>query len=257
VQKSLFAQWRANFFTGLAILLPGIASVVLLVWTFRSIANITDLLLFFLPSKLTHKNAGEGEMYWYWSLAALVLAVLLISLAGRLTRYYIGKKMVEMLDQGLLRVPLLNKIYLTIKQVNEAFTSNKSSFKQVVLIEFPQPGQRVVGFVTGEQAQAFRQGQQKTISVFVPTTPNPTSGFLVMVPESEVTKLDMSVAEGIKFIVSLGAIPPEPSLAPRSVPRLTSEKEPTGGTPAPLPNLPSPHDGGVQAGAIDAAAKER
>ena len=122
MRKSLFGRWRANFFTGLAILLPAIASVVVLVFFFSRVANVTDTLLFFLPSKLTHKNAGEGPMYWYWSLAALVLAVLLVSLTGRLTRYYVGVKMVELLDHGLLRVPLLNKIYLTIKQVNEAFS---------------------------------------------------------------------------------------------------------------------------------------
>ena len=224
MNRTLFARWRANFFTGLAILLPAIASVVILVWFFTSVANITDTLLFFLPSKLTHKNDGQGAMYWYWSLAALALAVLLISLVGRLTRYYIGIKLVQLMDHGLLRVPLLNKIYLTIKQVNEAFTSNKSSFKQVVLVEFPQPGQRAVGFVTGEQDGTFQKGGEKTVSVFVPTTPNPTGGFLLLVPESEVTKLDMSVAEGIRFIVSLGAIPPEPPLAPR-----------------PLPNLPAAH----------------
>ena len=163
-------------------------------------------------------------MYWYWSLAAFGLAVVLVSLVGRLTRYYIGKKMVEMLDHVLRRVPLFNKIYLTIKQVNEAFTSNKSSFKQVVLIEFPRAGQRAVGFVTGEQDGAFQQGAEKTISVFVPTTPNPTGGFLLLVPESEVTKLDMSVAEGIKFIVSLGAIPPEPPLVPRPLPKLPASQ---------------------------------
>ena len=222
MRKSLFGRWRANFFTGLAILLPAIASVVVLVFFFSRVANVTDTLLFFLPSKLTHKNAGEGPMYWYWSLAALVLAVLLVSLTGRLTRYYVGVKMVELLDHGLLRVPLLNKIYLTIKQVNEAFTSNKSSFKQVVLIEFPRPGQRALGFVTGEQEGAFQKGAEKTISVFVPTTPNPTGGFLVLVAESEVTKLDMTVAEGIKFIVSLGAIPPEGPLAPRALPQIPS-----------------------------------
>jgi len=209
VNKSLIGQWRTNFVTGLAILLPAIASVVLLAWSFKKIAEITDVLLFLLPARLTHRNGGEGEIYWYWSLLALVLAVLLISIAGKLTRYYIGKKMIELLDHGLLRVPLLNKIYLTIKQVNQAFTSNKSTFKQVVLVEFPQPGNRSVGFVTGEQNGAFHQGNSKTLSVFIPTTPNPTSGFLILVPESEVTKLDMSVADGIKFIVSLGAIPPE------------------------------------------------
>lgn len=157
-------------------------------------------------------------MYWYWSLIALLLALLLISVVGRLTRYYVGKKVIEMLDRTLLRVPLLNKIYITIKQVNEAFTSNKSAFKQVVLIEFPRPGHRAVGFITGEQDEAFHQGGPRTISVFIPTTPNPTSGFLILVPENEVRKLDISVAEGIKFIVSLGALPPEPPLGMRSVP---------------------------------------
>lgn len=157
-------------------------------------------------------------MYWYWSLIALLFAVLLISAAGRLTRYYIGKKFIQLLDHGLLRVPLLNKIYITIKQVNEAFTSNKSSFKQVVLVEFPREGHRAVGFVTGEQDETFHQGPERTVSVFIPTTPNPTSGFLILVPANEVKKLDMSVAEGIKFIVSLGAIPPDPALALRSLP---------------------------------------
>jgi uncharacterized membrane protein len=211
VNKTLFGRWRANFFTGLAVLLPAIVSVVVLFWVFTSVANVTDTLLFFLPGKLTHRNGGEGPMYWYWSLAALLLAVVLISVAGRLTRYYIGKKVIQVLDVTLLRVPLLNKIYITIKQVNEAFTSNKSAFKQVVLVEFPQKGQRAVGFVTGEQDAAFNDGGQKIMSVFIPTTPNPTSGFLILVPETEITKLNMSVAEGIKFIVSLGAIPPETS----------------------------------------------
>jgi uncharacterized membrane protein len=216
VNKSFFSQWRSNFVTGLVILLPAIASVVVLAWGLSSVSSVTDALLFFLPARITHKFGGTGPMYWYWSLAALALAVLLISIAGRLTRYYIGKKMIELLDQGLLRVPLLNKIYLTIKQVNQAFTSNKSSFKQVVLVEFPQRGNRAVGFVTGEhQGEAFHQQHSKTLSVFIPTTPNPTSGFLIFVPESDVTKLDMSVADGIKFIVSLGAIPPEAAVAPR------------------------------------------
>src|SRR6266404_4933209 len=98
VNKNLFARWRANFFTGLAVLLPAIASVLVLLWFFSSVANVTDTLLFFLPSELTHKNAGQGQMYWYWSLAAFALAVLLISLIGRLTRYYIGKKLVQLMD---------------------------------------------------------------------------------------------------------------------------------------------------------------
>jgi uncharacterized membrane protein len=100
----------------------------------------------------------------------------------------------------------MNKIYGTIKQVNESFSSNKSSFKQAVLVAFPHEGSRAVGFVTGEQAGL---GGEKLLSVFIPTTPNPTSGFLLLLPQSEIIKLDMSVADGIKFIISLGAISPD------------------------------------------------
>jgi uncharacterized membrane protein len=100
----------------------------------------------------------------------------------------------------------MNKIYGTVKQVNASFSSNKSSFKQVVLVTFPHPRSRAVGFVTGEQKGL---GPEKLISVFIPTTPNPTSGFLVLVPESEIINLEMSVADGIKFIISLGALMPE------------------------------------------------
>ena len=217
MKKNPFARWRANFFTGLAIVLPAVVSVAVVIWLFGTVANITDTLLIFLPKEWTHKNFGVGPMHWYWSLVALVLAVLLIGLVGSLARYYFGKKLIQWVDLALLRVPLLNKIYSTIKQVNQAFSpSNKSSFKQVVLVEFPRPGSYSVGFLTGED---HKEVQQKTrehvLSVFVPTTPNPTSGFLVLVPEQEITRLDMSVADGIKFIISLGAIAPEFSPAKR------------------------------------------
>ena len=210
-QRNHFARWRANFVTGLAIVLPAVISIAVVVWLFGTVANITDTLLIFMPKEWTHKDNGAGPMHWYWSLCALLLAVLLIGLVGGLARYYFGKKLIELVDLALLRVPLLNKIYSAIKQVNEAFSpSNKSSFKQVVLVEFPRSGSYSVGFLTGED---HKEVQQKTrehvLSVFVPTTPNPTSGFLVLVPEKEIIKLDMSVAEGIKFIISLGAIAPD------------------------------------------------
>lgn len=184
-------QWRANFFAGLAIVLPAVISIGVVVWLFGTVSNITDLLLFFLPTDLTHKNAGTGPMYWYWSLEALLLAVLIITMMGRLARYYLGKKIIEYLDLALLGIPLLNKIYSTIKQVNDAFSTNqKSSFQQVVLVEFPRSGCYSVGFVTGEQrAELQAKTKEKIVSVFVPTTPNPTSGFLILVPEQELTKL--------------------------------------------------------------------
>ena len=210
------AIWRANFFAGLAVVLPGVISIAVLVWFFQGVAGITDTLLFFLPPRWTHKNAGEGPMYWYWSLVALLWAILLVSLIGRFTRYYVGRRLVELLDLALLRVPLLNKIYGTIKQVNEAFSSNqKSSFRQVVLVEFPRPGQHSVGFVTGEPGPELQPNTgEKLMSVFVPTTPNITSGFLVLVPEPALTKLNLSVTEGIKYILSLGVVSRDPAAAP-------------------------------------------
>jgi len=216
VNNRFFGQWRGNFLAGLAVLLPTVITLAVIKWLFGTIATFTDLLLFFLPKQITHADAGKGLMHWYWSLSALLLAVGLVSVVGLLTRYYIGKRLIEWLDITMLRVPLLNKIYGTIKQVNEAFSSGqKTSFKTVVLVEFPQAGTHSIGFITSEQnAEVQMKTKGKIVCVFVPTTPNPTSGFLILVPEEKVTKLEMSVAEGIKYIISLGAISPEYTPSP-------------------------------------------
>lgn len=208
--KSVFARWRASFLAGLAVTLPAIVSIAAFLWLFKTVSNLTNLLLFFLPRSWTHQNQGTGEMYWYWSAVALLLGIALISAAGVLARYYVGKKLIAWSDQVLMRVPLLNKFYGAVKQVNAAFAGNKNSFKTVVLVEFPRAGTYSVGFITSEQqAEVQQKTKEKVVCVFVPTTPNPTSGFLILVPEDKVTKLDMSVADGIKFIVSLGSLSPE------------------------------------------------
>jgi uncharacterized membrane protein len=212
VKKTLFARWRANFFTGLAIVLPGVVSVGALYWLFGTVAKFTDTLLFFLPQRLTHEDQGNSpHIYWYWSLLALLLAVTLVTVVGLLTRNYIGKRMIEWVDGVLLHVPLLNKIYSATKQVNEALTSgNKTAFKTVVLVEFPRAGSYSIGFLTSDgHDEVQRKLKEKAVCVFVPTTPNPTAGFMIIVPEDKVIKLEMSVADGIKYVVSLGAITPE------------------------------------------------
>jgi uncharacterized membrane protein len=217
-EKKLFARWRADFVTGLVVVLPGVISIALLVWLFFTISNITDTLLIFIPKTITHQNNGDGRMYWYWSLIALLVAILLIGVAGRLARNYFGKKIIEWVERVLMHVPLLNKFYGAIRQVNEAFTAGKKeSFKTVVLVEFPREGIYSIGFITSEQHNEVQQKmKEKVACVFVPTTPNPTSGFLILVPETQVIKLEMSVADAIKYIVSLGSIShgyaPPPSL---------------------------------------------
>jgi uncharacterized membrane protein len=199
-----------NFLTGLAVVLPAVLSIIILKWGFGTVAGITDTLLFFLPRGLTHSNGGTGEVLWYWSLAAFVLTVVLIVAVGRATRYYVGKRVIRAVDQLMRRVPLLNKIYGTIQQVNQAFsTSQKSAFKQVVLVQYPRSGIYSVGFLTcDEMPEPEAKLGRRLNGVFVPTTPNPTSGFLIMVPSEDVVRLNMSVADGIKYVISLGSIVP-------------------------------------------------
>jgi uncharacterized membrane protein len=204
-ENNILHRWRRNFLAGLAISMPGIISIAVVVWLFQNVSNVTDWLLFFLPRHWTHAPGADGKMYWYWSCVAFFLAVFLIGLLGRFGRDYLGRKAIKLTDQALMSIPLLNKIYGTVKQVNESFSNNKSSFQQVVLVPFPHPASRTIGFVTGEQRNL---GAEKLVSVFVPTTPNPTSGFLLLLPEHALVKLDMSVADGIKFVISLGAISP-------------------------------------------------
>jgi uncharacterized membrane protein len=217
VKKTFLARWRANFFTGLAVILPGVVSIGAILWIFGTVASFTDTLLFFLPRGLTHRDHGAGTMYWYWSLAAFVLTILVICAIGLAARNYFGKKMIEWADRFLLHVPFLNKIYGATKQVNDALVSgNKNSFKTVVLVEFPNPGTYAMGFLTSEDADIQMNPDEKLVCVYVPTTPNPTAGFLLLVPNEKVTRLKISVADGLKYIVSLGAIaPPELSLVGR------------------------------------------
>ncbi len=157
-------------------------------------------------------------MYWYWSLVALLLAVLLIGIVGLVARNYFGKRLIEWVDSGLLRIPLLNKIYSATKQVNDAFSSsNKTAFRTVVVVEYPHPGSYSLGFLTSEhQTEVEAKLARKIVCVFIPTTPNPTGGFLLFFPAEKVVKLDMSVADGIKYIISLGSIAPDYTLPPQT-----------------------------------------
>jgi uncharacterized membrane protein len=216
--KQHLSRWQANFYTGLAIVLPAIISIAILKWLFGTVSNFTDPLLFFLPKEWTH-DPLTGVMYWWWSLVALGMTAMVISLLGRFARNFLLKKVIQSADALLLNVPLLNKLYGAIKQVNAAFTTgNRSAFQQVVLIEFPRAGLYSLGFITSDLVAEVQQRLgRRVLSVYVPTTPNPTSGYQVLVPDEQVTRLDMTVSEGIKFILSLGSVSPPYSQAPLSV----------------------------------------
>ncbi len=188
--------------------LPVIVTLAVVKWLFGTVASFTDTLLFFLPRNITHADNGQGPMHWYWSGVAFALAIIVITVVGLFTRHYVGKKVVRFVDETMLKIPLLNKLYAAVKQVNDAITTGKgTAFKTVVLVEFPSPGLWMMGLITQEaESEAHGQGDKRFVAVFVPTTPNPTTGFLIWVPEDKVKRLDMSVADAIKWIMSLGAV---------------------------------------------------
>ena len=208
--KNLLGRWQGNFWAGLAVVLPAIISFAVIVWLYKTVGSLTDPLLFFVPRRLTHADNGQGEIFWYWSLIAIAFGVLLIAIIGLFARNYFGKRIIALFETVVLRVPLLNKIYGATKQVNDAFYStNKTAFRTVVLVEFPRAGVYSLGFITSDQPGEVKDKLgQHVVCVFVPTTPNPTGGFLLLVPEGKFTKLDMSVADGIKYVISLGSIVP-------------------------------------------------
>ncbi len=210
MKKTLVARWQANFLAGLAVVMPVALSVAVVLWLFGTVSNFTDTLLFFLPRPLTHAQDGAGPMFWYWKVVALLLAAMLIAGVGRITRHYLGRRLIAWVDQVILAVPLLNKIYAVIKQVNEAFSmGKKGAFQTVVLVEFPRPGLYALGFVTGEHENEIEAAVgERAVTVFVPTTPNPTSGFLLVVPETQLRPLRMPVGDAVRFIVSVGSITP-------------------------------------------------
>lgn len=205
--KKLLAHGRADFLGGLAVVLPVAVSVAVVIWLFGTVSNITDSLLVFVPRDWIRN--GEGSLHLYSRVLALLVALLLIGLVGRLGRYYLGKKLIQGVDVILMRLPLINRLYTGLKQIHEAFTSSKaSSFKQVVLVEFPRPGLYSLGFITSARnAEAQTKTQKHLVGVFVPTPPL-TGGSIVLVPEPDLIKLDMSVADGLKFIMSLGSVSP-------------------------------------------------
>jgi uncharacterized membrane protein len=190
---------RNSFFAGLVVVGPVAASIAILYGLFNWLTN------FLLPESLqAHGNAFS------YRIIALLIVILFVTAIGWVTRLVIGRRLIASTDAVIRRVPLLNRVYGFVKEVSNTMLGGKRTmFQRVVLVEFPRAGTYAIGFVTSEaegEAQAKTKGT--VINVFVPTTPNPTSGFLVLVPREQLIDLDMSVAEGMKLVISGGAVVP-------------------------------------------------
>lgn len=194
---------RKYFIAGLLVWLP-LAATVFVIKLLIDLLNKTILLF---PPEIRPETLFGFSIPGF----GIVIGVSILILTGIFAANLFGKKLVGLWEAILGRIPLVRTIYTSVKQVLETlFTSNNESFRRVVLLEYPRQGIWSLGFQTNAALTAAKEASCKDlISVFVPTTPNPTSGFIVMVPVEDITQLDISVEDGFKFIISMGVIVPE------------------------------------------------
>ena len=193
-RKSIILSLRNYFITGIVVLVP--------------IGITLYLTKFFIQiSSKIIPNEINPNSYLPFAIPGIeiLLSIILITIIGGLSLSFIGKKVLQIFNDILKRIPILRTIYSAIGQMAETLAPNKTSKKSVVLIEYPRKGSWAVGFATKEnKGEISKKTNKELINVFVPTTPNPTSGFLLMFPKDEVVYLDMTFEEASKFIVSAG-----------------------------------------------------
>ena len=197
-RKSIIAKLRNDFFTGIVVLVP----IGITLYLTKFIISVSSKLI---PEEINPNS------YLPFSIPGLeiFLSIIIITLIGGLSLSFIGKKILQLVNDLLKKIPILRTIYSAIGQMTETLTPKKKSKKSVVLIEYPRKGSWAVGFVTKEnKGEISKKTNKNLVNVFVPTTPNPTSGFLLMFPKDEVIYLNMTFEEASKFIVSAGTSNP-------------------------------------------------
>ena len=194
-----------NIKTGIFTLLPIIVFIAIIKWCIEKILTISDML--FIPFNNTILRDSNNDIYWYWHIVGIVAMIIIIQSIGWLmNHYYIGKKINALIQPIIKKTPVLNTLTRISKQVSE-ITQNKTSFKEVVFVEFPKEGIYSVGFVTSENIQSAEKILgKKMYSIFIPTTPNPTNGFICIVPEEKIIKTNISITNGIEYVISMGTL---------------------------------------------------
>ena len=193
-RRSIFAKFRNYFMAGVVVLIPLGITVYLTVF----VVEISSLLL---PKELNPNH------YLGFNILGIeiLISILLITLIGWLSLSFLGKRLLDLFNNILKKIPILRTIYSAIGQMTETFTKSEKNKNNVVLVEYPRKGSWAVGFATKKNSGEITNKLGKNlINVFVPTTPNPTSGFLLMFPEEDIIYLDMNFEQASKFIVSAG-----------------------------------------------------
>jgi len=213
---------RRYIIAGLLIWLP--LGVTLLV--FKLLVGLVEQLIALVPRQY-HPESLLGLEIPYFDVILTVIAMFVITvLTGLIVTNFFGRKLVGLWESILGRIPVVRSIYQSAKQIAETvFSSTGKSFRKVLLIEYPRKGLYTLAFQTGNSAGEVqaKTGEEVT-TVFIPTTPNPTSGFIILVPTKDVIELDMNVDEALKMVISLGMVEPQWPQAPKSLE--TSENKP-------------------------------
>ena len=198
---------RTAFITGLLILLPLGVTVFIIDIVLDSIGNPASELFFnFIDQNIRELPTVEIPL----QILSLLIVFLIITALGYFSRIFIGQLFLRFFERILTRLPLISQVYNTVKQLVDTFSQQKKAvFQEVVMIEYPRKGIYAIGFLTNQaKGEVQSLTGENLVNVFVPTTPNPTSGFLLMLPHEDVIPMQMSVADGMKTIISGGAVTP-------------------------------------------------
>jgi len=198
----MWKKIKTYFLTGLLVLIPLVITIFIIWKLFIAIDGLLQGVIRNLLVRIgiPVTNIGLG----------FISVILLILLTGMIARNIIGRKIIKFGEMVLTRIPLINRIYIAIQQISNAFLSEKREvFKKAILIEYPRKGIFSIGFFTQDTKGEVQDRLNKdVVSVFLPTTPNPTSGFLLFVPKTDIIELDMTIEEALKLVISGGAIVP-------------------------------------------------
>ena len=195
---------KRYFITGLLIWVP----LAITAWVISFIAGVADHSLRLLPESV-HPSELLG---FNIPGAGILLTLVVILTTGILAANFIGQRLVQWWEKLLAKIPVVNSIYNSVKQVSDTLISSSgNAFRKALLIQYPRPGAWTIAFLTGKPGGGVQNHLQGDyVSVYVPTTPNPTSGFFLMLPQNEVIELDMNVDEALKYIISMGVVAPPP-----------------------------------------------
>ncbi len=193
---------KKYFITGLLVLVP----LFITVWVISSLIGMMDQSLLLLPENWRPKAQLGLEIPGFGAL----LTMLIIFVTGLIATNFFGKRLILLWEAILARVPVVKSIYASVKQVSDTlFSDSGNAFRQAVLVQFPRQGAWTIAFVTGKPGgDVANHLPGDYVSVYVPTTPNPTGGYFLMMPRTEVIELDMSVDEALKYIISMGVVAP-------------------------------------------------